>query len=118
MKKETKMKKTLATLTLLIGALLVNVVRAQAATYTVTNTNDSGAGSLRAAIAAASTTLDANVIKFDATAFAAPQTITLTSGQLEIASNLTLTMTGRTRTVCPSRATTLAVYSTLIWVRS
>ncbi len=88
------MKKTLATLTLLIGALLVNVVRAQAATYTVTNTNDSGAGSLRAAIAAASTTLDANVIKFDATAFAAPQTITLTSGQLEIASNLTLTIDG------------------------
>ncbi len=94
MKKETKMKKTLATLMLLIGALLVSVAGAQAATYTVTNTNDSGVGSLRAAIAAASTTLAANVINFDATAFAAPQTIKLTSGQLEIASNVTLTIDG------------------------
>jgi len=49
------------------------------AVITVTNTNDSGVGSLRAAISRAR---DGETIKFDS--FLANRTITLTSGQLEI----------------------------------
>ena len=71
-------------ITLLISVL---VICANAATITVTNTNDSGAGSLRQAIldAAPGSTID-----FDPTVFATPQTITLTSGQLVIDKNLAI----------------------------
>ncbi len=55
------------------------------ATFTVTNTNDSGAGSLRQAIADAK---PGDVVKFDASL--ANQTITLSSGQLEVNKNLTI----------------------------
>ncbi len=58
-----------------------------ASTITVTNTNDSGAGSLRQAIADAA---PGDTINFDANLFATPQTITLTSGQLGIDQNLTI----------------------------
>src|SRR5581483_1623542 len=58
-------------------------------TFTVTNTNDSGAGSLRAALAAAG---NGDTINF------APsledQTIALTSGQLNITKNITITGLG------------------------
>ena len=57
------------------------------ATITVTNTNDSGAGSLRQAIADVT---PGGTINFDASVFATPQTITLTSGQLVIDKNLTI----------------------------
>src|SRR5689334_5221716 len=61
---------------------------AQAATLTVTNASDSGAGSLRQAIATAAS---GDTIVFDtAGVFAAPQTITLTSGQLVINTSLTI----------------------------
>ena len=50
----------------------------------VTNTNDAGAGSLRQAIADANSTAANDEIRFS-TLFDAPQTITLTSGELSIA---------------------------------
>ena len=61
----------------------------------VSNTNDDGAGSLRQAIADANsngTTLD-NII-FDNTVFNTARTITLTTGELFITSNLTINGTG------------------------
>src|SRR5215217_3949363 len=73
---------------LLMAALAASVVMAAvvlaspawAATYTVTNTNDSGAGSLRQAIIDSNTTTDvADTINFD---LGSAATITLTSAQL------------------------------------
>ena len=52
--------------------------------FVVSNTNDSGTGSLRQAIVDANARSGANDITFDPTAFASAQTITLTSGQLEL----------------------------------
>ena len=53
-------------------------------TFVVSNTDDSGPGSLRQAILDANAQGGAETITFDPTAFATPQTITLTSGQLEL----------------------------------
>jgi uncharacterized protein (DUF2147 family) len=54
-------------------------------TFIVTNTNDSGAGSLRQAILNANALAGTDTITFDPTVFgSSPQTITLTSGQLII----------------------------------
>jgi predicted outer membrane repeat protein len=58
---------------------------AQAAVLTVTNTQDSGAGSLRDTIAAA---VDGDTIQFDASL--SGQTITLTSAQIVVAKILTI----------------------------
>ncbi len=72
----------IAALIMVLG--LAATQKVGAATLTVANTNDSGAGSLRQAI------LDANVnnaddtIVFDSTVFSSPQTIFLTSGELSI----------------------------------
>jgi hypothetical protein len=60
-------------------------VTAQSAVLTVTNTQDSGAGSLRDTIAAA---VNGDTIQFDAALNG--QTITLTSGELLIDKNLTI----------------------------
>ncbi|MGE5660570.1 MAG: hypothetical protein ACM37W_28610, partial [Actinomycetota bacterium] len=54
-------------------------------TFTVTNNNDSGVGSLRATISAAAA---GDIITFDPSL--ANKTITLTSGQLAITKDLTL----------------------------
>src|SRR6188508_3123933 len=64
-----------------------NLDPTSAATITVTNTNDSGAGSLRQAIADAT---PGSTINFDPNVFATPQTVTLTSGTLYIDKNLTI----------------------------
>src|SRR5437588_7437908 len=64
-------------------------IPAHATTITVTNINDSGPGSLRDAIAAAS---DGDMIQFDPALKG--QTITLTSGELFINNNLTITGPG------------------------
>ncbi len=54
-------------------------------TYIVTNANDSGAGSLRNAIAAANVTSAPDTITFDPTFFAVNRTIGLTTGELVVA---------------------------------
>ena len=64
-------------------------------TFVVSNTGDSGPGSLRQAIEGANAQQGASDITFDPTAFATPQTITLTSGQLELSETTgTETITG------------------------
>ena len=59
--------------------------------YVVTNTNDSGAGSLRAAVAYANADPDTTVT-FDSTAFPnyATQTIGLTSGEIDVTQGVTI----------------------------
>lgn len=67
---------------LLLGGFLLGSgnFHAQAATYTVTNTNDSGIGSLRQAITYANGAPDTDEIVFSAAVFrSSKQTITLTS---------------------------------------
>ncbi len=73
------------------GLVLAPNAGATATTYHVTNLLDSGAGSLRAAVAAANLNSGADTIVFDA---GATGTITLTSGRLEISDDVTLTGLG------------------------
>ncbi len=58
------------------------------ASFTVTNTNDSGAGSLRQALLDANSTLGADIIRFDSSL--SGQVIRLTSGELTVADDLTI----------------------------
>ncbi|BCM89442.1 hypothetical protein IAD21_01288 [Abditibacteriota bacterium] len=73
----------------LAGALFLGRgnTRAQAATFTVSNLNDGGIGSLRQAIADANATPDADSIGF---ASAIKGTLTLTSGELIINSDISI----------------------------
>jgi hypothetical protein len=68
----------------LLCAAMANVQSARAATITVTNTNDSGAGSLRQALADAN---PGDTIDFAVTT---PATITLTSGELLVTKSVTI----------------------------
>src|SRR5215471_1783238 len=77
-----KTRIVLILITLVCSATAI-VQSAHAATITVTNTNDSGPGSLRAALAAAN---DGDTI--DATGVSG--TILLTSGELQITHNVTI----------------------------
>ena len=72
----------------LSSALLFGATTAQAATLTVTNSGDSGAGTLRQAI------LDASASGGDTINFAVSGVITLTSGELAIGKNLTISGPG------------------------
>src|SRR5438477_534679 len=83
------MKLSLQLLTVLVSASFC--LQASAATITVINTSDSGAGSLRQAISDSSS---GDTIDFDSSLNG--QTITLTSGELLINKNLTITGPGAT----------------------
>jgi filamentous hemagglutinin family protein len=64
-------------------------------TFTTTNINDAGAGSLRQAILDANALAGADTIRFNTTGvFATPQTINLTTGTLNITQALTIQGTG------------------------
>ena len=81
------MSKHLLKLTFLISifiCLFLTSAQLRADTFTVTNTNDSGAGSLRQAIADANASATHDEIVFDPPVFNAPQTIVLSSGELVI----------------------------------
>ena len=67
--------------------------RALLSTLTVSNTNDSGAGSLRAAIAQANADGGGDTIVFS-NVFNSPQRITLTSGELQLRGGATTTIQG------------------------
>ena len=74
--------------------LLVTAHSSSAATITVTNTNDSGEGSLRQALIDANSSPDNDTIDFDIVPSCSPCTITLTTGQLSIDNNGSLTING------------------------
>ena len=59
--------------------LNISALSAGAATFTVTNTNDAGAGSLRQAMINANAMAGADFIVFDPVVFSTPQTITVLS---------------------------------------
>jgi hypothetical protein len=67
---------------LLVMLLFVGAIQSMAATFTVSNTNDSGQGSLRDAVIQANALQDVDTIRFDPNVFNVPKTITLTTGQL------------------------------------
>ena len=74
---------------LFAGATLLTTSAASAATITVINTNDSGPGSLRQALVDAN---DGDTINFDSSLKG--QTITLTSGQLNVDKDVTISGPG------------------------
>ncbi|BCM94513.1 hypothetical protein IAD21_06420 (plasmid) [Abditibacteriota bacterium] len=76
---------------LLLGALLVGSSYAHAATFTVSNLNDSGEGSLRLAILDANATPDADTIDFTS---GLTGTITLTNGEIAITDSVDITGLG------------------------
>ncbi|HEX9928326.1 MAG TPA: FG-GAP-like repeat-containing protein [Pyrinomonadaceae bacterium] len=72
-------------LTLFVLCLsLIITGESYAASFTVTNTNDSGTGSLRQAILSANSNNEDDTIVFDSSVFNTARTITLTSGELSI----------------------------------
>ncbi len=75
-----------------IGLFALPLVAAHAATFTVTNLNDSGAGSLRQAVADANVTPGTNTINFTVTG-----TITLTTGQMVITNALNIVGPGQSQ---------------------
>src|SRR5262249_33574713 len=65
--------------------------------FVVTSTADSGPGSLRQAIIDANVTKGSDTITFDPVAFATPETINLTSGQLSVTEAIVLIGPGPAR---------------------
>ncbi len=78
-----KYSSAIAAATVIVFTLLL-AGNNSAATFTVTNTNDSGPGSLRQATIDSYGNNQNDVINFEPGVFSTPQTITLTSGQLRI----------------------------------
>ena len=82
-------------ISIIFGTIILagSAVTAMAATFTVSNTNNTGAGSLRQAVTDANTAAGADTIVFDSS-FNTPQTITLASVITINGANDTLTITG------------------------
>lgn len=96
----TRIRPAFMTTIVLFAVCMIGLLAqtANAATYTVVNTNDSGAGSLRQAIADANVAAGADTIDFDtAGVFATPQTITLGGTLLTISDHLTINGTGASK---------------------
>lgn len=72
----------------------VDIGAYELALLVVTNTNDTGPGSLRQAIADANTAPGDDVVTFDESVFANQQTIVLTSGELALGTNGELSILG------------------------
>src|SRR5262245_49407409 len=64
--------------------------RTAPAVFTVTNTADSGPGSLRQAVLDANAATGADIIAFDATNFVSPKTVQLTGGEMTITDPVTI----------------------------
>ena len=103
---------------LLMAALAASVLMAvvlaspaQAAPFSVTNTNDSGEGSLRQAISDANASAGEDTINFDPSL--SGQTITLSSQQLTIADSAGLTIDGGSANITVSGNNALRVFDVL-----
>lgn len=78
-----------------IFAFVLAAINISAATFTVTNTNNSGAGSLRQAVTDSNTAATSDMIVFDPAVFGTPQIIALASAiTINPAAGDTLTITG------------------------
>lgn len=82
--------KLIFTITFICISTLFWAVDIKAATFTVTNTNDDGIGSLRYSISQANSTPEEDTIVFDSQVFNSPKTISLTSGQITITYSLNI----------------------------
>ncbi|MEQ1761709.1 MAG: FG-GAP-like repeat-containing protein [Pyrinomonadaceae bacterium] len=82
------MKKLLHSCGSAFALLFVIATSSFAATFIVTNTNDAGPGSLRQAIADSSGNLQHDIITFDSDLFSSPQTISITTGELVVLSDV------------------------------
>ncbi len=76
------------------GSASFNLTNVAPMTYTVTNTNDDGAGSLRQAVEDANDNSGNDTIVFEQAVFSTKQSIFLTSGEIEIFNNGSLTVNG------------------------
>src|SRR5262245_7719977 len=89
--------------------------RSVPAIFTVLNTNDSGVGSLRDAVASANANAQADTIQFASGFFSVPRTITLSSGAITFAGDTALTtVTGPAAGVSVSGGNTQQVF----WVNA
>ncbi len=79
---------------LLLFSVVIAAGTSRAATYTVTNTTNGGAGSLIQAVINSNNSAENDVIEFDAAVFSTPQTITLPGAEYSINFNGSLTING------------------------
>ena len=89
--------------------ILLSTISGFAATFTVTNANDSGPGSLRQAIIDSNSNDQDDTINFDPVFFGVQQTITLTSGMLEIRSDSEASGSSRRLTIIGPGAGSLTI---------
>lgn len=75
-------------ITFIVTLAFVTAQKANAATFTISNINDDGIGSLRYAINQANLDPNEDSIVFDAQVFSTAKTITLTSGQISVSTSL------------------------------